>query len=72
MERVVKGGSFKLVNDCWLPYIDRGAVQRIITDICGVDVLPPSQGVGLRFVEFSPGVGNDAVGSNTERRLEAK
>ncbi|MDX6359935.1 MAG: 3-oxoacid CoA-transferase subunit, partial [Nocardioidaceae bacterium] len=40
----------------------RGVVQRIITDLCVLDVEPE----GLRLVELAPGVTEDEVREKTE------
>ena len=52
MEHVAKGGSHKVVEECSLPYTGRRVVQRIITDLCVLDVT--SDGLLLR--ELAPGV----------------
>ncbi len=65
MEHVARDGSYKIVNDCSLPYTGKGVVQRIITDLCVIDVEPG----GLRLVELAPEVTEDEVREKTEPTL---
>jgi 3-oxoacid CoA-transferase subunit B len=62
MEHVAKDGSYKIVNECTLPYTGKAVVQRIITDLCVLDVTPS----GLKLVELAPGVTEHEVRDKTE------
>lgn len=62
MEHVARDGAYKIVNECTLPYTGKGVIQRIITDLCVLDITPE----GLRLVELAPDVTADEVRSKTE------
>jgi 3-oxoacid CoA-transferase subunit B len=62
MEHVAKDGSYKILNECSLPYTGKRVVSRIITDLCVIDVTPS----GLRLVELAPDVTADTIRAKTE------
>jgi 3-oxoacid CoA-transferase subunit B len=65
MEHNARDGSYKIVKECSLPYTGRGVVQRIITDLCVLDVTPE----GLVLRELAPGVTEAEVRERTEPEL---
>jgi 3-oxoacid CoA-transferase subunit B len=73
MEHVAKDGSYKIVNECSLPYTGKGVVQRIITDLAVIDVTPKDpvtgEGGGLTLVELADGVTEDEAREKTEPEL---
>jgi 3-oxoacid CoA-transferase B subunit len=68
MEHVARDGSFKIVNDCSLPYTGKGVVQRIITDLCVLDITAD----GLVLVELAPGVTEEEVRDKTQPHLTVR
>ncbi|EFC80643.1 3-oxoacid CoA-transferase subunit B [Parafrankia sp. EUN1f] len=69
MEHVAKDGTHKVVRECTLPYTGRGVVQRIITDLCVLDVTPATHGGGLVLVELAPDVTVEEVRQKTEPEI---
>jgi 3-oxoacid CoA-transferase subunit B len=54
-----------VLKACTLPLTGKGVVNRIITDLCVLDVVPG----GLRLLELAPGVTLDEVKAKTEATL---
>ncbi len=67
MEHVARDGTYKIVNECNLPYTGLGVVQRIITDLGVIDVTP----AGLMLVELATEVTLDEMRAKTEPHLLA-
>jgi 3-oxoacid CoA-transferase subunit B len=65
MDHANKKGETKVLKECTLPLTGKAVVDRIITDLCVMDVVPG----GLRVIELAPGVTMDEVKSKTEATL---
>ncbi len=70
MEHVARDGEPKIVDECTLPYTGLGVVNRIITDLAVIDVLP--DGGGLALIELAPGVDVGDVIAATGTALEIR
>ncbi|MEV7481626.1 CoA transferase subunit B [Streptomyces halstedii] len=65
MEHVARDGSFKIVEECSLPLTGQRVVQRLITDLCVLDITAR----GLRLVELAPDVSVEDVRARTEPEI---
>ena len=65
MDHANKAGESKVLKACTLPLTGKGVVDRIITDLCVMDVVPG----GLKVIELAPGVTTDEVKAKTEATL---
>jgi 3-oxoacid CoA-transferase subunit B len=62
MEHVAQDGSAKLLRACTLPLTGTRVVQRVITDLCVLDVTE----TGFEVVELADGVTREQVEKRTE------
>jgi 3-oxoacid CoA-transferase subunit B len=61
MEHVAQDGSPKLLRACTLPLTGTQVVQRVITDLCVMDITP----TGFEVVELADGVTREFVERQT-------
>ncbi|ODU08176.1 MAG: succinyl-CoA--3-ketoacid-CoA transferase [Rubrivivax sp. SCN 71-131] len=70
MEHVARrkdgGHDLKILPQCSLPLTGVGVVDRIITDLCVLDVTPE----GLKLVELAPGITREEVQEKTGAPLQ--
>ncbi|KCZ84139.1 3-oxoadipate CoA-succinyl transferase subunit beta [Hyphomonas adhaerens MHS-3] len=65
MDHCNKKGETKVLKACTLPLTGKGVVNRIITDLCVMDVVEG----GLKVIELAPGVSLQDVKENTEATI---
>jgi 3-oxoacid CoA-transferase subunit B len=65
MDHANKAGESKVLKACTLPLTGKGVVNRIITDLCVLDVVPG----GLKLLDLAPGVTLEEVKAKTEATL---
>ena len=62
MDHTAKDGSPKLLQSCTLPLTGKAVVDRIITDLCVLDITPQ----GFSLVELAPDVAREQVEQSTD------
>ena len=67
MDHTNKAGESKVLRECTLPLTGKGVVNRIISDLGVLDVVPG----GVKVLELAPGITMDEVRAKTEARLVA-
>ena len=67
MDHVTRKGDIKLMAENTLPYTGRACVQRIVTDLCVLDITDE----GFRLVELAPGVTIEEVREKTDATVHA-
>ena len=65
MNHVTRDGGPKLMRRCGLPLTGTGVVDRVITDICVLDITKS----GFELVELAPGVEVGDVTKNTDAKV---
>jgi 3-oxoacid CoA-transferase subunit B len=65
MEHSAQDGSAKLLRECTLPLTGARVVQRVITDLCVIDVTA----AGFEVIEFAEGVTRQQVEKETDASL---
>ncbi|MGH9604127.1 MAG: CoA transferase subunit B [Terracidiphilus sp.] len=65
MEHSTPGGSPKLLRHCTLPLTGASVVNRIVTDLCVLDVTP----AGFEVIELADGVTREQIEQRTEATL---
>jgi 3-oxoacid CoA-transferase subunit B len=66
MEHCAKNGEHKLLQQCTLPLTGVGVVNRVVTDLCVIDITPK----GFMCIELAPGVTEDEVRLKTGAHVE--
>ena len=66
MEHTAKDGEKKILRQCSLPLTGAGVVNRMITDLCVLDVTEK----GLQLRELAPGVTREEVQAKTEPQIQ--
>ena len=65
MDHTNKAGESKVLPECELPLTGKGVVDRIITNLGVLDVVPG----GLKIVECAPGVSEDDIRRSTKAKI---